>query len=97
MNAFQCNICGYKPVSIWERLRSMHKGSYSERYLCSECKSEYKIKTNVRTLYLVFVLSMMILSFLRIIPFFVTVILIFGSYPVYLVKAPLQLIKNSAK
>jgi len=97
MKMFQCNVCGYKPLSIWKRLRSMNKGSYSERYICSKCKSEYKIKTKVRTFYLLFVLSIMLLPFFRIIPFLVTVILLFGSYPIYLVKAPLLLIKDNSK
>lgn len=97
MSSFQCNICGYKPISIWKRLRCMKKGCYSEKYICSECKSEFKIKTSVRTLYLVFVLLIMLLLFFRIIPFLVAVILFFGSYPVYLVSAPLLLTKDSSK
>lgn len=97
MRDFQCSVCGYKPSNNWGRLKSMQKGTFSERYKCSKCSSIYKINTRIHSMYIIFVLSLMLLSFFRIIPFVLTFILVIALYPLYLIKAPLILIKDTSK
>ena len=97
MRDFKCDVCEYKPISNWSRLRSMRKGHYSERYKCFKCGSIYKIKTQISTMYNIFFLLLLVLSLFRIIPFLIAFILILVSYPLYLIKAPLILIQDTSK
>jgi len=89
MSSFTCEVCGHKPLSKWQRLRNMHKGVYSERYQCPSCKSMYKISTAYTTIYNIFVLLLIVGPFFSVIPFLITVIVFFSSYPIYLIYSPL--------
>jgi len=69
MAKFQCIKCNHAPLSKWERLRNMQKGIYSERYKCPKCGSLYKIPTGLTTVYNIFVLSLILLAFFKIVFF----------------------------